>query len=139
MHVNIHLLLIQLAVFCAVWFLLSRIFFRPFSMIYEKRSSKTTKAIEEARLLNKESEDMEGELRTKINEAVRTADNLRKSGVEEAKKRREDMLRQANEAMQGQLKSMVERIEKEKAEIFDRLNAEISQFIPMISKKMMLQ
>ena len=139
MHVSIHLLLIQLAVFCAVWFWLSRMFFRPFSRIYGKRSSKTTKAIEEARLLNRESEDMEGELRAKINEAVRAADSLRQSGVEEAKKRREDMLRQANEAMQGQLKSMVERIEREKAEIFDRLNAEIGQFVPMISKKMMLQ
>ncbi len=129
----------QAIIFWSIWYFLNRLFFRSYARVYEKRNAMTVRAIEEARLLNKESEDLEGALSAKINEAVRVADGIRLAGVEAAKKRREDMLRQASEAMQGKLKSMMADIEKEKTEMLRRLDSDIRQFIPAISKKMMLR
>jgi F0F1-type ATP synthase membrane subunit b/b' len=129
----------QAVIFWIIWFLLNQVFFKPFSRVYEKRSSKTVKAIEEAKLLNKESGDLEAELKNKIDEAIVAASSLRLSVTEEAKKNREDTLKKANEAMQEQLKSIMEKIEKEKVEILNRLSSDIQQFIPLISRKMMLK
>ncbi len=139
MHIIYSQVLIQAVVFWIIWFLLNQVFFKPFSRVYEKRSSKTVKAIEEAKLLNKESEDLESKLKNKINETIVAANSLRLSVIEEAKKNREDTLKKANEAMQEQLKSMIGQIEKEKVGILNRLNSDIKQFIPLISRKMMLK
>ena len=139
MHIIYSQVLIQAVVFWIIWFLLNQVFFKPFSRVYEKRNSKTVKAIEEARLLNKISEDLEAELRMKIDAAIESANSLKLSVTEEAKKSREDMLKQANDTMQRQLKSMIEQLEKEKVEILNKLNTDIKQFIPLISRKMMLK
>ena len=139
MHRIYSQVLIQAVVFWIIWFLLNQVFFKPFSRVYEKRNSKTVKAIEEARLLNKESEDLEAELRTKIDAAIESANSMRMSVTEDAKKSREDMLKKANDAMQQQLKSMTELLEKEKTGILNKLNTDIKQFLPLISRKMMLK
>ncbi len=139
MHIIYSQVLIQAVVFWIIWFLLNQVFFKPFSRVYEKRGLKTVKAIEEARLLNKESEDLEAELRKKINEAIESANNLRLSVTEEAKKSRETMLQKANTAMQDQVKAMIGQLEKEKTEILNRLSSDIQQFVPLISRKMMLK
>jgi F0F1-type ATP synthase membrane subunit b/b' len=139
MHIIYSQVLIQAVVFWIIWFLLNQVFFKPFSRVYEKRGLKTVKAIEEARLLNKESEDLEAELRKKINEAIESANNLRLSVTEEAKKSRETMLQKANTTMQDQVKAMIGQLEKEKTEILNRLSSDIQQFVPLISRKMMLK
>ncbi len=139
MHIIYSQVLIQAVVFWIIWFLLNQVFFKPFSRVYEKRSSKTVMAIEEAKLLNKESEDLEAELKKKIDEAIMAANKLKLSITEQAKKNREDILKKASDAMQEQLKSMTIQIEKEKIEILNKLNSDIKQFIPLISRKMMLK
>ena len=139
MHIIYSQVLIQAVVFWIIWFLLNQVFFKPFSRVYEKRNLKTVKAIEESKLLNKEAEDMEAQLRKKIDGAIKTANSLRLSVTEDAKKSREDMLKKANDTMQQQLKSMAGLLEKEKVEMLNKLNTDIKQFIPLISKKMMLK
>ena len=139
MHIIYSQVLIQAVVFWLIWFLLNQVFFKPFSRVYEKRNSKTVKAVEEAKLLNKESEDLETELRQKVDAAIGSANSLRLSVTEEAKKGREDMVKKANDTMQQQLHSMTEQLEKEKIEIMTKLDTDIKQFIPLISRKMMLK
>jgi F-type H+-transporting ATPase subunit b len=139
MHIIYSQLLIQAIVFWVIWFLLNQLFFKPFSRVYEKRNSKTVKAIEEAKLLNKESEDLEAELKKKIDETIESANKLRMSVVEEAKKNRENMIKQANETMQKHIKNMREQIEKERDEILKKVDSDIKQFIPLIARKMMLR
>ncbi len=139
MHIIYSQVLIQAVVFWIIWILLNQVFFKPFSRVYEKRNLKTVKAIEEAKLLNKEAEDLEVQLRKKIDAAIESANSLRLSVTEDAKKSREDMLKKANDTMQQQLKSMIELLEKEKVEMLNKLNTDIKQFIPLISRKMMLK
>lgn len=131
--------LIQAAVFLIVWFLLNKLFFKPFIKVYEKRNLKTIKAIEESKLLNKESEDLEAELKRRIDDTISNANKVRMSVIEEAKKKRESMLKQANESAQANIRAMREQIEKEKEDIINRLDADIKQFVPLIARKMMLK
>ena len=139
MHIVPLQLLIQGAVFLIVWFLLNQLFFKPFSRVYEKRSSKTVKAIEAAKLSDKESEELESQLRMKINDAMASANEMKLSVIADAKTRREDTVRQANEVMQKQLQSMLAQIVQEKDALIARVDAEVKQFVPLISGKMMLK
>ncbi len=129
----------QAIIFWAVWILLNKFFFQSFAKVYEKRGSKTVKAIEDAKLLNKESEALEDDLREKIKQSTEAGNKLRLSYVEEAKKRRDEAFEKANKDMQEHLKSMIAQIEKEKTDLLVKLEEGIKQFIPLIAKKMMLK
>lgn len=139
MHIIYSQVLIQAVVFWIIWFLLNQVFFKPFAKVYEKRSSKTVKAIEDAKRLNKESEDLEAQLKKKIDETLEAANKLRLSVTEDAKKNRESMVQKAHDSMQTQLETITGQIEKEKGEILNKLNSELKQFVPVISRKMMLK
>ncbi len=131
--------IIQGVIFGMVWFLLDRLFFKPFAKVYEKRSLKTIKAVEEAKTLNKESESLEAELKKRIERSTAEANKLRMSAIAEAKNKREEMLKQVNDEMQKQIKSMVAGINKEKTGIISKLDSEIKRFIPRIAERMMIK
>ncbi len=139
LHIIPLYVIIQSAVFLSVWFIMNTFFFKPFSTVYEKRNSKTIRALEDAKTLNHESENLEADLRKKIEQSTASANKLRLSYIEDAKNKRDEMIKKAGKEMQEYIKSMVSQIEKEKTDLLGRLSADIKQFIPLISGKMMLK
>ncbi len=139
MNINPLQVLIQAVAFWIIWFLLNQVFFKPFAKVYEKRNSKTVKALEEAKRLNMDSENIEAQLKKKIDEAIQAANSLRLSVTEEAKKNREATVQKARDAMQANLESITGQIDKEKNEILSKVDTGLQQFVPALSRKMMLK
>lgn len=139
LHLIPFYLIIQGAIFISVWILMNTFFFKPFARVYEKRNSKTVRALQESQTLNKESEDLESELRRKIEESTAAANRTRLTYIAEAKNKRDEMIQKANGEIQEHIKTMIAQIEKEKADLLAKLEADVRQFVPILSKKMMLK
>ncbi len=130
---------IQGIIFLIVWISLYFLFFKPFSIIYKKRSSKTVEAIEEAKELNKKSEELEFMFREKLNEALKEAAKIKNEQLTFANNQKDEIIKQTHQTVQEKLEKVISSIDKEKNDIINKIGADLKTLIPAISSRILLK
>src|SRR5688572_19487218 len=92
--------LIQIAAFLALWFLLSRLLFRPFLGLLEEREKRTEGTQEEAETLIAETERLRADYENRMTRARADADTVKRAILADAGKAREEILARARENAQ---------------------------------------
>ncbi|MCL4478078.1 MAG: ATP synthase F0 subunit B [Deltaproteobacteria bacterium] len=130
---------IQGIIFLIVWISLYLLFFKPFSIVYKKRSSKTVEAIEEAKELNKKSEELEFMFREKLDEALKEAAKIKNEQLTFANNQMDEIIKQTHQTVQGKLEKVISSIDIEKNDIIKKIGADLKTLIPAISNRILLK
>ncbi len=128
---------IQLVIITALYFLLSKIFFRPFLQLIEKRHART---IED----RKAAEELISQAQEKINEYQRRLTEERKLARAEieqtllsAKKEEAANLRAAREEAKGITQRAIENLQSQRDRVRDELRADVERLARSVTEKLM--
>ena len=109
-------LLIQLAIFLVLMFLLNRILFRPMVRVLEERHARTAGRREKAAQLDAEAESMLATYQARIQEARTEADRARMALVREGQAERQKLLDAATAEAEKTVAAIRARVRSEAAE-----------------------
>ena len=87
----------QIVLFLVLWFVLSKVLFRPYLNLLEEREGKTAGARQDTAELEREGADLKAQYEERIAQAQAAAGAAKESIVQEARQRREQVLSQARQ------------------------------------------
>ena len=90
-------LVYQIVLFLALWFVLSKVLFRPYLKLLEEREGKTAGARNETADLEREGARLKAQYEEQIAQAQAAGGRAKESIVQEARQRREQILSQARQ------------------------------------------
>ncbi len=108
-----HTVLIQIVSFLVLWFLLTKILFKPFLGILEERERKTEGVKAESASLIEEGERLRVEYEEKISRVRDEGRAMKESILQEARQQRERLLGQAREEAVGLLERVRQEVQNE--------------------------
>ena len=90
-------LVYQIVLFLALWFVLSKVLFRPYLKLLEEREGKTAGARNETADLEREGARLKAQYEEQVAQAQAAGGRAKESIVQEARQRREQVLSQARQ------------------------------------------
>jgi F-type H+-transporting ATPase subunit b len=128
--------LVQLVNFVVLIFLLNRLLFRPFLRLFQERKERTSGYLDEAKKIDKESDDLLHRIEEKLSEAHQKArgifETLSKDGLNVQK----DSIHAATDQAQEINRQAKEDIEAEVRKTKETLRSEVEAFSKIIVEKM---
>lgn len=106
---------IQIVAFIVLWFLLSKLLFKPFLGLIEERERRTEGVKAEAQALVEEGERLRAEYESAIAKVREEGNAVKEAVLNEARQKRERLLAQAREEAAGHLATVREEIREELA------------------------
>ena len=111
----VYTVLVQIVAFLALWFLLSKLLFRPFIALLEERETRTEGLKAAAASLTAEAERLRAEYESAIAKANEEGATVKETIMQEARRTRERLLAESRAQAAERLTAVREEIKKEMA------------------------
>ena len=109
----VYTVLVQIVAFLALWFLLSKLLFRPFIALLEERENRTEGLKTAAASLTAEAERLRAEYESAIAKANEEGATVKETIMQEARRTRERLLAESRAQAAERLTAVQEEIQKE--------------------------
>ena len=109
----VYTVLVQIVAFLALWFLLSKLLFRPFIALLEERETRTEGLKAAAAALTAEAERLRAEYESAIAKANEEGAAVKETILQEARRTRERLLAESRAQAAERLTAVREEIQKE--------------------------
>jgi F-type H+-transporting ATPase subunit b len=137
LDINLSTLLLQIANFLIMVFILARFLFKPLKEMLDKRARQVTKAMDEADKTIRESEKLKSEYekrRDNISAEIAALKNEARIVIDET---RQQMLREAYEEIEAMRKRTQEEIEQQRADALRLHRGKIGELVTTLTLRMM--
>ena len=128
---------VQLAVFAALFFVLSRTYFRPFMALLDARHKKTVEDREAAERLLKQADARFEEYTRRLHEEKQAARKEYEDVLNRAKKEEADMLAKSREEAKKITQDALESIAKQREGLRRQLEVEVESMAHQISEQLL--
>jgi len=128
---------IHFGLFCVLFFALSRIYFKPFMNLFEKRHQKTVEDRKTAEALVQKADEKFKDYQEKIHLARKDARQDYEQSVQKARKQEAEILAEAREQAKSITQGAAQEIEKEKNRLQQELQADIESLAKDLSERLL--
>ncbi len=134
-----HTFFYQLAIFCVLFFLLSRLYFKPFLSLFETRHKRTVADREAAEKLMAQAQTKFDDYKRRLTEERLNARKEYEMILAEAKKEEALLLGQAREEAKKITQTAIDAIGKQRGELKRELEGDIETLAKTVSEKLLLR
>lgn len=136
LEIELKWFLVQLVNFILLIFLLNRFLFRPFLRLFQERKERTTGYLDEAKNMDKESDDLLHRIEEKLSEAHQNARGIFETMSKDGLSVQKDAIHAATEEAMEINRRAKEGIEAEVRKTKETLRSEVESFSRIIVEKM---
>lgn len=134
-----HTFFIQLAIVAALYFILSRVFFRPFQQLIERRRARTVEDRKAAEELLQQAQSKMEEYQRRLAEERKLARTEIDNAIQAAKKEEAQLLQAARDEAKNVTQNAIADLEAQRDKIRKELQADVEQIAQMVSEKLLVK
>jgi F-type H+-transporting ATPase subunit b len=134
-----HTFFIQLAIVAALYFILSRVFFRPFQQLIERRRARTVEDRKAAEELLLQAQSKMEEYQRRLAEERKLARTEIDNAIQAAKKEEALLLQAARDEAKNVTQNAIADLEAQRDKIRKELQADVEQIAQMVSEKLLVK
>ncbi len=134
-----HTFFIQFAMIAALYFILSRIFFRPFQQLIERRHARTVEDRKAAEELLQQAQEKMNEYQRRLTEERKLARAEIDQAIQAAKKEESALLQAARDEAKSITQGAIANLEAQREKIRKELHADVEEIAQLVTEKLMVK
>lgn len=134
-----HTFFIQLAIIAALYFLLSRVFFRPFQQLIERRHARTVEDRKAAEGLLLQAQEKMNEYQRRLTDERRQARAEVDQAMQAAKKEEAALLQAARDEAKNVTQAAIVALEAQREKIRKELQSDVEKIAQMVTEKLLVK
>lgn len=127
----------QVVLFLVLWFVLSKVLFRPYLKLLEERESKTAGALHDTADLEREGARLKAQYEERIAQAQAAGGAAKEAILQEARQRREQVLSQARQEATTMLELVRQEVESQMGKERQLAAAEVATVARQMASKIL--
>ena len=117
--------------------IMNQILYKPILAIIEKREKYFDDNKNQTLKNNEEKDSIENEYETKLSDAHKTSREITSLGFQNAKSKKDEIIKNAKDSMNDEIKKRLQVVEEEKNKAQDELNNKTDEISELIASKLM--
>lgn len=134
-----HTFFIQLAIISVIYFLLSRVFFRPFQQLIERRHARTVEDRKAAQELLVQAQEKMNEYQRRLQDERRLARAEVDQAIQAAKKEESALLQTARDEAKNVTQAAIASLQAQREKISKELQGDVEKIAQMVAEKLLVK